>query len=119
MSINNFLTSSTLEAIDWGVLDLSKVDAKKRKILRHFEAMLTYELKENYKNNSFGIFRVSRIEDMWVYSDRITSQVFESHDIYELKKKVIKSDNIWYVFDDQLAGEINEGINVNDRLSFD
>ncbi len=106
MEISEFLSARTLEAIDWGVLDLSNVKIEKRKILSHFELLLTCELEDNYAHNSSGIFRVSRMGSAWVYSDRITSQEFMSYSLSELEEIVCESDNIWYVFDEELAREV-------------
>ena len=106
MEIREFLSAKTLEAIDWGVLDLSNVKIEKRQALSHFEFLLTCELEDNYTHNPFGIFRVSRMGSLWVYSDRIRCQEFTSYSLKELEKDVCESDNIWYVFDEELAREV-------------
>ena len=103
MNIDEFLTVKTLEAIDWGVLDLSKVRIEKRQILYRVEFLLTSELRDNYANNSCGIFRVSRVENLWVYSDKITSRQFSAESIQKLEEIVVESNSIWYVFDEELA----------------
>lgn len=106
MEIKEFLTAKTLEAIDWGVLDLSKVSIEERHIVYHFEFLLTSELKENYRSNSCGIFRVKRVENVWVYLDKITFQEFSASSLEKLEEMVLDSDNIWYVFDEELAREV-------------
>ena len=50
--ILEFLTQDTLRAIDWGVLDLGRIkDLELKGVLMIYEASLTLELKDNYKNN--------------------------------------------------------------------
>jgi hypothetical protein len=97
--ILEFLTTETLEAIDWGVLDLGHVkDLELKSVLMVFEESLTLELKDNYKNNSTGIFRVRYTNGFWCYEEfgyKITADNLE-----ELKEIVIKENRIWYVFDE-------------------
>lgn len=106
MEIKEFLTAATLEAIDWGVLDLSNVAIEKRHALQSCEFLLTWELRQNYRSNSCGIFRVRREEKVWVYSDRITLHEFHASSLEKLEEKVLDSDNIWYVFDEELTREV-------------
>ena len=105
MEISEFFTSSTLEAIDWGVLDLTKFDVDAISTLYFFEALLTCELRDNYRKNGCGIFRVRRDGDLWVYTDRILEVEIVSDSILELKREVIDANHIWYVFDAELARE--------------
>lgn len=97
--ILEFLTTDTLEAIDWGVLDLGQVkDLELKGVLMVFEKSLTLELRDNYKNNSTGIFRVKYIDGFWCYEEfgyRIKARKLE-----ELREIVISQNRIWYVFDE-------------------
>ena len=106
MEITEFFTTETLEAIDWGVLDLREFNVESVSTLYFFEALLKWELKENYLKNNSGIFGVTREGDVWKYEDAITSQVIVSDSICQLKSEVIRTDNIWYVFDEFLAREV-------------
>lgn len=97
--ILEFLTTETLEAIDWGVLDLGQVkDLELKSVLRIFERSLTLELQDNYKNNSTGIFRVRYDDDFWCYEEYGYTIKAESLD--ELRKIVVGQNRIWYVFDE-------------------
>ena len=106
MEISEFFTANTLEAIDWGVLDLSAFDVESLSTLYVYEAILSRELRDNYENNPSGIFRVRRREDMWVYTDKLLSVEIVADSICELKYEVISTDAIWYVFDEELAKEV-------------
>lgn len=62
------------------------------------EKSLTLELKENYKNNSTGIFRVRYTNGFWCYEE--FGCKIKTRDLNELKKIVIAQNRIWYVFDE-------------------
>lgn len=97
--ILEFLTEDTLEAIDWGVLDLGHVkDAELRCVLMHIEHTLTMELMDNYKNNCTGIFRVSYSRGVWCYDE--CGIKIRAKSLKELKKTVLSQNRIWYVFDE-------------------
>lgn len=106
MEFCEFFTTGTLEAIDWGVLDLSRFCEESKPAVYIYEAILRKELMDNYDNNSSGIFRVRRCDDLWVYTDELLSVEIASESLYELKYEVIRTDNIWYVFDEALAREV-------------
>lgn len=106
MDISEFFTTGTLEAIDWGVLDLSRFPEKSKPAVYVYEAILERELMDNYDNNSSGIFRVRRQDDLWVYTDRLLSVEIASESLCGLKYEVIRTNNIWYVFDEALAREV-------------
>ena len=101
--ILEFITTETLRAIDWGVLDLGHVkDLELKSILTVLEKSLTLELKDNYKNNSTGIFRVSHCNGLWCYEEfgfRVKAEGLD-----ELKEIVIGENRIWYVFDECSVG---------------
>lgn len=97
--ILEFLTTETLEAIDWGVLDLGHVkDLELKSVLMIFEKSLTLELKDNYKNNSTGIFRVRYANGFWCYEE--FGYTVKSRNLEELREIVIGQNRIWYVFDE-------------------
>lgn len=97
--IFEFLTSDTLRAIDWGVLDLGHIkDLELKTILMVFEKSLTLELMDNYKNNSTGIFRVRCYGKIWCYEEY--GCCIKAENLEELKKLVIGQNRIWYVFDE-------------------
>lgn len=97
--IFEFLTAETLEAIDWGVLDLGQVtDLELRSVLTVFEKSLTLELKDNYKNNSTGIFRVRHADGFWCYEE--SGFKIKAENLNELKEIVKSQNRIWYVFDE-------------------
>ena len=97
--ILEFLTTETLEAIDWGVLDLGQVkDLELKSVLRIFERSLTLELQDNYKNNSTGIFRVRYDDDFWCYAEY--GHTFKAESLDELREIVVGQNRIWYVFDE-------------------
>lgn len=97
--ILDFLTAETLQAIDWGVLDLGHVnDLELKNVLMIFEKSLTLELMDNYKNNSTGIFRVRYKSGIWCYEEfgyRIVAD-----NLKELRQIVTGQNRIWYVFDE-------------------
>ena len=97
--ILEFLTRDTLEAIDWGVLDLGHVkDNELKCVLMHSECTLTVELMDNYKNNSTGIFRVSYCNGAWCYDEYGVK--IKAGSLNELKRIVLSQNRIWYVFDE-------------------
>ncbi len=97
--ILEFLTQDTLRAIDWGVLDLGRIkDLELKGVLMIYEASLTLELQDNYKNNCTGIFRVTRHDGIWCY--REFGYVIEAENLEELEKIVKGQNRIWYVFDE-------------------
>ena len=97
--ILEFLTSETLEAIDWGVLDLGHIkDLELKCVLMVFEKSLTLELKDNYRNNGTGIFRVGYADGIWYYEE--FGYMIKARNLEELKKIVIDQNRIWYVFDE-------------------
>ena len=108
VEIVEFLSAETLEEIDYGILDLSKIkDYGLREVLLHFEELLTLELKLNYLENDTGIFRVHAIDGRYCY--REFEYVLEADSIVELKELVLSENRIWYVFDECLAEKlINE-----------
>lgn len=101
--IIEFMSKETLEAIDWGVLDLGHIrDCELRKILLAMEAALTLELERNYRYNSTGIFRVSVKGRFWCYEENGIE--IKAKSIGDLKRLVESQDRIWYVFDEELGG---------------
>ena len=102
--IVDFFSAQTLEEIDYGILDLSKIkDLELREVLRYFEELLTLELKQNYMENETGIFRVHIFENKYCYKE--FEYIIESASICELKEWVLAENRIWYVFDEILANE--------------
>lgn len=102
--IIEFLSKETLEAIDWGVLDLGHIENRELKqILLALEATLTLELEQNYKYNSTGIFRVSLKGRFWCYKERDIE--IKAKNIKDLKMLVESQNRIWYVFDEELGGK--------------
>lgn len=101
--IVEFVSAETLKAIDWGILDLSHVkDMQLKSILLLLEDALTMELERNYRENNTGIFRVSRIRDVWYYTER--EFVIHADSLKELEMRVRAQNKIWYVFDEYLTG---------------
>lgn len=97
--ILEFLTKDTLEAIDWGVLDLGHIkDMELKSVLMRIERSLTLELMDNYKNNDTGIFRVSYCNGVWCYDEHGFRVKAKSLD--ELKLIIEGQNRIWYVFDE-------------------
>ena len=97
--ILEFLTKDTLEAIDWGVLDLGHIrDKELKRVLTLIERALTLELMDNYRNNNTGIFRVSHVEGIWCYDEY--GFKLKALSLKELKQMVISQNRIWYVFDE-------------------
>ena len=100
--IKDFLTIETVKAIDYGVLDLHKVENRElREVFYFFEELLAVELELNYLENKTGIFRVSKENDFWYY--RQERHVIRACSLEELKRKVIVENRIWYVFDENLV----------------
>lgn len=101
--IIEFMSKETLEAIDWGVLDLGHIENYELKeILLVLEATLTLELEKNYRNNRTGIFRVSLQDRFWCYEERGIE--IRAKSIGDLKRLVESQNRIWYVFDEELGG---------------
>lgn len=97
--ILEFLTTETLRAIDWGVLDLGHIkDLELKSVLMVFEKSLTLELKDNYKNNNTGIFRVRYNDGFWCYEE--FGYKIKSESLNELEEIVVDQNRIWYVFDE-------------------
>lgn len=97
--VMEFLSAETLEAIDYGVLDLSYVkDYGLKEVLYFFEDMLTFELKANYRKNETGIFRVSHKANKFFYTE--FGHVIEADSLSDLKELVLAENRIWYVFDE-------------------
>lgn len=102
VEIEEFLSAQTLEKIDYGILDLSRIkDYELREVLLFFEELLTLELKVNYMENDTGLFRVQAIGERYYYKE--FGHVIEADSICELKELVLSENRIWYVFDDILA----------------
>ena len=105
VEIVEFFNAETLREIDYGILDLSKVqDHELREVLIFFEEFLTMELKLNYLENETGLFRVQIIDDKYCYDE--FGYVIEADSICELKELVLSENRIWYVFDEILAEKI-------------
>ena len=98
----DFLNEDTLKAIDYGILDLSKIrNYELKQVLTFFENLLTTELERNYMHNNTGIFRVSREDEFWCYCE--VNQTIKASSVTELKEIVLNEHRIWYVFDEMLA----------------
>lgn len=105
VEIVEFFNAETLREIDYGILDLSKVqDHELREVLIFFEEFLTMELKLNYLENETGLFRVRIIDGKYCYDE--FGYVIEASSICELKELVLSENRIWYVFDEILAEKI-------------
>lgn len=105
VEIIEFLCVETLEEIDYGVLDLSKIrDYKLREVLEFFVELLSLELRVNYLENDTGIFRVSAVGDRYYY--REFGHVIEADSISDLKESVLSENRIWYVFDEVMAEKL-------------
>ena len=101
--IIEFMSKETLEAIDWGVLDLGHIgNCELKEVLLAMEATLTLELENNYRHNSTGIFRVSLEGRFWCYEERDIR--IKANSIGDLKRLVESQNRIWYVFDEELGG---------------
>ena len=100
--IVDFLSVKTLEEIDYGVLDLSKIrDYRLKEVLYFLEELLTMELELNYLKNRTGLFRVEVSQGKYCYKE--FGHVIEADSMEELKETVLNENRIWYVFDDILA----------------
>lgn len=109
LEIVEFLCAETLEKIDWGILDLSKIkDYELKEILLYYEELLSEELEENYFNNDTGIFRVHVVGSRYCYKE--FEYVIEADSICELRELVLEENRIWYVFDDILACKLLSGV---------
>ena len=105
VEIGEFLNVETLREIDYGILDLSKVqDYELKEVLIFFEEFMTMELKLNYLGNETGLFRVQIIDDKCYYDE--FGYVIEADSICELKKLILSENRIWYVFDEILAEKV-------------
>lgn len=105
VEIVEFFNAETLREIDYGILDLSRIqDHELKEVLIFFEEFLTMELKLNYLENETGLFRVQIIDDKYCYDE--FGYVIEADSICELKELVLSENRIWYVFDEILAEKI-------------
>lgn len=105
VEIVEFFNAETLREIDYGILDLSRIqDYELKEVLIFFEEFLTMELKLNYLENETGLFRVQIIDDKYCYDE--FGYVIEADSICELKELVLSENRIWYVFDEILAEKI-------------
>ena len=105
VEIVEFFNAETLREIDYGILDLSRIqDHELKEVLIFFEEFLTMELKLNYLENETGLFSVQIIDDKYCYDE--FGYVIEADSICELKKLVLSENRIWYVFDEILAEKI-------------
>lgn len=112
VDIVEFLCRETLEEIDYGILDLSRInDYGLREVLLFFEELLSLELKINYLENSTGIFRVHIAEGRYFYEE--FGYVLEADSVLELRELVLGEDRIWYVFDEYMAEKIIGGRGIN------
>ena len=101
--IIEFMCEDTLNAIDWGVLDLGHIkNYELKEILLTLETALALELESNYINNNTGIFRVSLEGYYWCYEEKGIK--IKAKNISELKSLVKSQNRIWYVFDEELGG---------------
>ncbi len=102
--IAEFLSAETLEKIDYGILDLSKIpDMNLKELLLFFEDVLTLELEVNYQKNNTGLFRVEIVGNKYCYKE--FGYVIEADSIFQLKELVLRENRIWYVFDEVLANK--------------
>lgn len=100
--IEDFLTDETLKAIDYGILDLHKIENRElRETLYFIEELLTVELELNYLINETGIFRVSKKGNFWYYKQE--NYIIKAASLVELERKVTYENRIWYIFDEDLA----------------
>lgn len=105
VEIVEFFNAETLMEIDYGILDLSRIqDHELKEVLIFFEEFLTMELKLNYLENETGLFRVQIIDDKYCYDE--FGYVIKADSICELKELVLSENRIWYVFDEILAEKI-------------
>ena len=107
--IVDFCCSDTLREIDYGVLDLSRVeDAELKQALCFQEELLTVELELNYLENDTGIFRVSLEREFWCYKHG--REVISASSLVELKEIVESENRIWYVFDELSAQNVKSKV---------
>lgn len=105
VDIGEFFNAETLREIDYGILDLSKIqDHELKEVLVFFEEFLTMELKLNYLENETGLFRVQIIDDKYCYDE--FGYVIVADSICELRELVLSENRIWYVFDEILAEKV-------------
>ena len=105
----DFCCSDTLREIDYGVLDLSRIDdVELRQALYFQEELLTVELEINYLENSTGIFRVSIEREFWCYKQG--KEVICASSLVELRQIVESENRIWYVFDELSAQRVESKI---------
>lgn len=114
VEIVEFFNAETLREIDYGILDLSRIqDHELKEVLIFFEEFLTMELKLNYLENETGLFSVQIIDDKYCYDE--FGYVIEADSICELKELVLSENRIWYVFDEILAEKIISSTGVGNE----
>lgn len=87
--IVDFLSVETLEAIDYGILNLSNIeDLDLKEVFYFFEELLTLELKVNYFENNTGIFRVQYSDGIFYY--REFGHVIKANSLNDLKELVLE-----------------------------
>ena len=107
--IEEFLSAETLEEIDYGILDLSKVkDYELKEVYTYYGELLEMELRCNYLKNETGIFRVSAVHDRFYYCE--ADFVVEAESLHELKDLVLEENRIWYVFDEIALKRIDKEV---------
>ena len=115
VEVEEFLSVDTLEKIDYGILDLSRIkNYELREVLCFFEELLEMELKLNYVENDTGLFRVRFIDNIYYYKE--FGHVLEADSIEELKELVLAENRIWYVFDEYLAEKLINGSDMTYNL---
>lgn len=103
--IADFLSVETLEQIDYGVLDLSRIENYELKqALYYYSEVLEMELRHNYLKNMTGVFRVSITQDKFLYCE--FDIVLEADSLSELRELVLSQHRIWYVFDEVKARKV-------------
>lgn len=103
--IVDFLSVETLEKIDYGVLDLSKIkDYELKETLYYYGELLEAELRYDYLKSTTGLFRVSAGNGKFYYCE--FDIALEAESIAELKDLVLSQNRIWYAFDEVKAREV-------------
>ena len=103
--IADFLSVDTLEKIDYGVLDLSKIgNYELREVLCYYSELLEVELRYDYLKSTTGLFRVSAGNGKFYYCE--FDIALEAESLVELKDLVLSQKRIWYVFDEVKAREV-------------
>lgn len=103
--ILDFICVETVEAIDFGILDLAHIkNYELKKSLMFVSELLELELKENYLTNTTGIFRVSYSGGIWKYQEM--GCIIKAKSVIELKREVTLQNRIWYIFDEYLYENI-------------